>query len=117
MKDKYIFVYGLLKRGNSLNEMLKKNGRFIGVGTLKGFKLYSCGTFPAILKGSGLIHGEIYKVYNNRFNNFITHLDTIETGYKRELREVHLKNKTLNCWVYVFEYLPIGWELLENGKY
>ena len=59
-----VFVYGTLLRGEK-NSALLATAEFVGEArTTKGFRLYSCGAFPAMVHyvGGGRVVGEVWRV-------------------------------------------------------
>jgi gamma-glutamylcyclotransferase (GGCT)/AIG2-like uncharacterized protein YtfP len=75
-----LFVYGTLKRGYGLNRYLKTSD-FLGVEVVEGFTLYSNGGFPYMVKGDGVVYGEVYEVSDKDVMDI---LDVIEGAYRRE---------------------------------
>ncbi len=110
---KKIFVYGTLKKGYGLNQHLGKDN-FICEGRLKGFDMYGNKHYPAIVKGNNTINGEIYKVSQE----ILQILDSIEVNFDREVYEVTgTKGKKHLCYVYVLNYIPMGWEYIKEGEW
>ena len=66
-----IFVYGLLRKGQSMAHILS-DANYVGDAELDGFDLYHLGSYPGAVEGDGRIKGEIYEV------NDLTSLDEAE---------------------------------------
>lgn len=56
-----LFVYGTLKRGYRNHQLLEKSS-YMGKGTISGYDLYDLGSFPAIIRGTGEVYGELYEI-------------------------------------------------------
>src|SRR5258708_35246126 len=59
----YLFVYGTLKKGESLHDLLE-GAIYLGDDTVKG-KLYTNGSYPYMFKGNKNVPGEVYEVTPN----------------------------------------------------
>lgn len=104
-----IFVYGILRD--------RLEGNYVGEGTLQGYDMYDMGAFPAIVPGSGVIYGQLWKVQDDE----LAICDSIEghpTFYKRtkvniedNFGEVHLAQ------VYVFQNSVNDCERVRHGMY
>jgi gamma-glutamylcyclotransferase (GGCT)/AIG2-like uncharacterized protein YtfP len=58
---KLIFVYGTLKKDRS-NHRVMGDSKLLGEAKVNGFKMYSHGEFPALVRGGMEISGEVYEV-------------------------------------------------------
>lgn len=114
--NRHLFVYGLLKKGFNLNSNLK-GFNYLGVGKLKDYDMFSCGYFPAIIEGVGVVVGEVYSCRTNDFNKLIKSVDIIESGYKRITQKVKVNDELIDCEVYIFNYKPIGWKFIDSGVF
>jgi len=95
-----LFVYGTLKRGESLHYLLAK-ARFLGEGTVRGFALYDLGEYPAVRPASAeaCVRGEVYEVNPGLFEI----LDRVEDEYERREVPVTLtEGRTLTAWIYIY---------------
>src|SRR3990172_1166524 len=96
-KNYPLFVYGTLKKGFALHGALE-DAPFLGDAEVKGFKMYSLGGFPGVVRDekAGTIKGEIYEVTPR----LLRRLDYIEGAYRRDLYPT-----TTGKWVglYVFK--------------
>lgn len=93
--EKTIIIYGSLRKGfyNHARKMTR-GCRFIGSCKLKGWKLYSLGSYPAINPSptkKDIVVAEVYKVPEEVF----TEIDYMEksAGYKSKKEEVIVNNK------------------------
>lgn len=101
---KRLFVYGTLMKGFGLNDILKSmNAKFISKGIIEGFELYA-NFIPYLIRGEGIVKGEVYELNNNDFNANINHLDIIEGGYKRTLIKVKMDDKIIEAYAYIFKH-------------
>jgi gamma-glutamylcyclotransferase (GGCT)/AIG2-like uncharacterized protein YtfP len=99
-ENKRIFVYGTLRKGEGLNPYLD-NFKFLGAGKLKGYDMYSNGSYPMIVKGEGEVVGELYEI--NGGANEIECLDRIECAYDRTKVKIKIRNETISAETYVFK--------------
>ncbi len=103
----YLFVYGTLKKGKARHEILEEhNAEFVDYAILEGYDMYDTGYYPAIaiVKGKGIIHGEVYLVSDE----LIEILDAIEgTNYNlfnRKVVPVTLVTKKIKLYVFVYVF-------------
>lgn len=75
-KNNLIFVYGTLKSGHCRHYLLR-DSKFKGEYVAWGYKLLDAGEFPVMIKGDGVVYGELYEVDED----VMEVLDYIETGY------------------------------------
>lgn len=81
---KFVFVYGTLKRGGPLNQVLSRVGAsFMKGAKVEGYTLWSVdGVFPAMLpEKDGVVKGEIWAVPDSAMDL----LDRIEISYDRKV--------------------------------
>jgi len=97
METRKLFVYGTLKKGFRLSSMLD-SAKFIGVDTLKGFDIFSNGSFPMIVKGNDTVKGEVYEVPIHLFIN----LDFVESAYDRTTVETE-NGLIVDAYVYRYD--------------
>lgn len=102
-----IFVYGTLRRpvGGSPGDT-KFHSRIshsiitAQAATLDGAILYDLGTFPGVLRGAGVVVGEVFEIDDHA----LSEADVIEghpSFYERNLETVTMSNgSVLDAWVY-----------------
>ena len=103
MKPIKLLVYGTLKKGYALNGYLTDSKR-LGVGTLKGYEMYSNNYYPMIIKSSdanACITGEVYEITNEET---LKALDLVEGQYIRTKVEVELDDEIVEVEIYVYSY-------------
>ena len=61
MNNTYVFVYGTLMK-NYRNHGYLETSTYIGDGSIEGYEIYDLGRYPGIIKGSGIVFGEVYQV-------------------------------------------------------
>ena len=113
--NKLLFVYGLLRNGQSLHRPpLFRNGcyRFKGVHKIKGFDMFTNGGYPMIKRGNGTITGEVYMVDDD-----MTNLDRIECAYDRETITIDLDGKAVEVEIYIYKYSTVGLTKVEGGDF
>lgn len=59
--NKLIAVYGSLRKEFHNNHVMG-NSKLLGIDRITGFKMYSLGSYPAIIKGKGDISIEVFEV-------------------------------------------------------
>ncbi|MEM1600103.1 MAG: gamma-glutamylcyclotransferase [Sulfolobaceae archaeon] len=84
----YIFVYGSLRYGFELHHIIAKS-RFVGLGYIEGYEMYDLGNYPGVIKGDGIVWGEVYEIDDN----LIKFLDEVE-DYKGSPDDLYIRNKT-----------------------
>jgi gamma-glutamylcyclotransferase (GGCT)/AIG2-like uncharacterized protein YtfP len=100
-----VFVYGTLRKGFGNHRLLENPGvRYLGKDYLTGFRMVSCGGFPAIFPvgpvqsdSDDIIMGELYEVDDDTMYN-LDRLEGVPFHYQR------VKATTVNgtdAWVYV----------------
>jgi len=117
----YVFVYGTLKHGHGLNQVLIQGGaKFLGGGYIDGIRLYSWGICPAAFPGSpdDRAWGEIYEVDAA----LLGVLDRIEASYEREQRTAVIMEGSVNlspvtAWIYVGVIAPVGGAWIKDGVF
>lgn len=84
----YIFVYGSLRYGFELHHLIAKS-RFVGLGYIEGYEMYNLGNYPGIVKGDGIVWGEVYEIDDN----LIKFLDEVE-DFKGSPDDLYVREKT-----------------------
>ncbi len=110
-----VFVYGTLKKGFKLHHHLE-NAKFLGEGFIWGYDLYNVGWYPAAIKGTGKIFGELYEMDDETLKL----LDQVEDEgflYKRIEDEVFLKDKKIKAFVYIYLHDTRNLEKIESGVF
>jgi gamma-glutamylcyclotransferase (GGCT)/AIG2-like uncharacterized protein YtfP len=104
MNNNKVFVYGTLKKGNSvrgLNMFRDRGVEYVSdaVTTEAEFSLYDLGAFPAVTSsGNNRISGEVWEVDENMMKV----LDDIE-GYPEFYNRMEIKTTQGKAWMY---YIP-----------
>lgn len=108
-KEKIILaVYGSLRKGcHNHNLCFKDDVGFIANATIKGFELYSLGSYPAIIQGKGDVKVELYDVTDNlKFPQ--TEQMELRAGYIRILTTAYpdddYSSKPIQAYVYIIDY-------------
>ena len=96
-----LFVYGTLMRGE-FNHHYLSNSHYVDSATIKGYDMYSLGSFPAITMGDNLIIGELYEVSQEDMQ-LIDELEGEGHFYYKKCETVTVRDgKTSFAFVYVF---------------
>ena len=105
-----LFVYGTLKEGHRLHTYLNR-GKFVGLGRLDNFTLYTNGSYPMCVKSkkNEYVLGEVYQFGFWEWLLSFPIIDMIEGSYKRETHNVTLLNGgNSKVEVYVWEHTTRG---------
>jgi gamma-glutamylcyclotransferase (GGCT)/AIG2-like uncharacterized protein YtfP len=126
-KSPYLFVYGtLLNNTNEFAVYLKNNSTFYKKAKFRG-KLYDIGQYPGAIfqpDNDGFVYGSIFVMKDA--DDTLKILDDYEGyGYDhpqpnefvRELIEVETDDKSVECWVYLYNWPVEGLSLIVSGKY
>ena len=104
MKER-VFVYGLLRAGQSLNHILEGLPR-TGPHTLEGYVLYDLEVYPGAIPGPGKLVGELCELPHEAVLAALDEAEGIHGDpplYRREKVEVDGKP----AWLYVYDR-PVG---------
>ncbi|AGE72215.1 hypothetical protein SacN8_11355 [Sulfolobus acidocaldarius N8] len=119
----YIFVYGSLRFGFELNHFLK-NSRFVGLGLVEGYKMYDLGSYPGVVRGDSVVHGEVYEI-NDELLNVLDEVEDYRGSpddlYIREKVRVYFDDKRKyyldNVYIYVYNQDITGRDVIVDGDY
>ena len=107
MVDKF-FVYGTLKVGGYYASLFNEFRVSSKPAKLFGYRMFEIGPYPGIVKGDGIVYGEVHE-YSNK-TQVLREMDLIE-GYRgdgldlfvrRETIVVYENGKTEAVFIYVF---------------
>jgi gamma-glutamylcyclotransferase (GGCT)/AIG2-like uncharacterized protein YtfP len=123
----YLFVYGtLLDSDNAYGRHLLDNSTPWGEAKFKG-KLYDVGEYPGAIYqpgGDSYVYGKIYLL--NKPGIILKVLDEYEgfgdsevqpNLFIRGLIEVETEDKTIDCWVYLYNLPVEGFRQILSGDY
>ena len=98
-----ILVYGSLRKDHYNNAIIKR-GRLIGTTKMRGWDMYSFGSFPAIVKGEGEVVVEAWEVPEDEFNA----IDNMElgAGYLRGIATVSVEGEELEGFFWYYAHAP-----------
>ena len=107
-----IVVYGLLRRGERMFELLG-DAPFLGSVRVPGYDLHDLGRYPAALPGEGGITGEVYEVED------LDLLDDAEgVHFDPPLyRRVRVEALGAPAWLYVYARDPKGAPRIASGDW
>ena len=111
-----IIVYGSLRKGLG-NHLYLTNSDYIGTATLKGYKMYSLGWYPAIVptRYADEIEVECYTLSLHTFRQI--HAMETGAGYKIKEERVILENgEPFDGYVYYFKIKPNN-HVVKGGKW
>ena len=116
-----LFTYGTLMR-NCGNHHIIKGAKFISEATVKGFKMYSMGSFPFCMQAeeTDIVKGEVFEIDEDLFRG----CDRLE-GYPRFYNRVNVTTEEGHeVWIYFIdsssrdnEHYPAGYPLVESGDW
>jgi gamma-glutamylcyclotransferase (GGCT)/AIG2-like uncharacterized protein YtfP len=111
-----IFVYGTLMKGQSNHNRFLANATYLGEGELDNYRIFDLGYFPGIVKGDGVVYGELYEVSDSELDD-IDRLEGEGSLYLKTPVAVHISgDKTVLSDVYVYNRDVAGCEEVK-GKY
>lgn len=111
-----LFVYGSLRKGCE-NHHLMDGAQLVGTGTIAA-SFYVNGRLSMVHDGSGTVHGEVYRLVDQR------HLETLDTlerhpvCYARRVVQVMLEDGSIvDAWCYFKSERDPEARLVEHGDY
>ncbi|NON61172.1 gamma-glutamylcyclotransferase [Acidianus sp. RZ1] len=119
----YIFVYGSLRYGYELHHLLKDK-RLVGLGFIEGYKMLDLGNYPGIVRGDGIVWGEVYDIDEQ----LLMLLDEVE-DYRGKPDDLYVREKTTvffdqkrrfyldNVYMYKYNQYNAGFKEIESGDY
>jgi len=100
--NKYVFVYGTLKKNKGANHFLS-NAKFLGEGVIQGYEMYIVSYFPGIVKGNGKVRGEVYEV-DEEILEMLDEYEGVPYLYERIKETVKLDNgKEIEAYLYLYK--------------
>ncbi len=106
--EKYIFIYGSLKKGFDNHDILKDAKYVSKAETIRSFAMFeeTSGNYPYLLKeknkGYSKIKGELYKVYRKDILKDIDYFEGAPDYYKRERIKIKTRKKVKIAETYFF---------------
>ncbi len=91
----YVFVYGSLRYGFELHHLIAKS-RYVGLGFVEGYIMYNLGGYPGVVKGDGIVWGEVYEVNSETLRKLdeVEDFEGLEDDlYVRERTRVYFDQK------------------------
>ena len=114
-KNRQVFVYGTLMKGES-NHYFLKNSAYINGATVDGYEMYNVGYYPAIIPGKGKIIGELYEVSIDDMPS----IDMLEGEGSLYIRKCELikeiSSKKTVAYIYEFNQDVGGLERINSWK-
>ncbi len=127
MNDR-LFVYGTLMSGlvTPIATYLKENSVFLGEALLEGV-LYDIGNYPGLLPkeaSNSWVRGHVFQLFNakemwpivDRYEGIGPEFPT-PMEYIRVEVPILLKEETINCWVYQYNYSIEKFPIIRSGNY
>lgn len=106
-KKNLFFIYGSARRGMYNHDFLEDSVKFKGYAVLEGFKLYSLGSYPAVLKSNSsrdVVVGEIYQFVDEHKLDIFDEMEIV-AGYKRIYTKVKDEDgNEIDIVLYEFAY-------------
>ena len=110
-KNSLVFVYGTLRQGE-VNHYFLETARFLGGHTTQAhYKMFSLGTYPAVVSGGpDSIVGEVYQVDGRT----MCQLDGLE-GYPHAYTRRLLPTPWGRAWIYLYREPVTGRKRIPGG--
>lgn len=99
MKYQLVAVYGSLKRGYH-NHIYLSESELIATDRIGGFDMFSLGSYPMVVEGTGEIDVEVYKVSPDTFAR-LDRLEGYPDFYDRTKVSVKVNNQERQAWLYI----------------
>jgi gamma-glutamylcyclotransferase (GGCT)/AIG2-like uncharacterized protein YtfP len=126
MEPNKLFVYGILKRGYSL-DLSKLGGKFLGEAVLQPANLYKIGQGVGMLiEKEGKVYGEVFEITDPKVWRWLDHIEGHPYTYMRQQVQVLMEPvgatgvvgvEEHECWTYVHQLPEYLGELIDSGKY
>ena len=109
-----LFVYGTLKKGFMFNFYMR-GCVYLGEAKVEGYELFKHRKFPFIIKGNGVVYGEVYAVddYNLKL---IDCVEGVPYLFRRHKAKATMLNSDDNIVVPVFLYVLSDRSLIKESK-
>ncbi len=112
----YLFVYGSLKKGKKLHYLISELN-FIGRGILRGFDMYLVSWYPAVVKGSGKVFGEIYEI-NEEVLKILDKVEDEGKLYNRTVVNIETEwGELLPAYIYIYNGSIENLEKIPSGNF
>lgn len=113
----YVAVYGSLRKGLHNHGVMGDEREFCGIGKVKGFGMYSLGSYPALTRiGEHTdVVVELYKVNEPTMVN-LDHLEGYPSYYTRKLCPIDVRGEEVEAWVYYIDE-PITEGFIPDGDW
>ena len=118
-KTNKLFVYGILKKGFSL-DLSREGAKFIGEAILQPANIYSIGAgVGLLLEEEGKVHGEVFEIPNERMWKWLDQIEGHPHLYQRQIVWPVLthSNDEVEAYVYVYQRPEYLGRLIESGNY
>ena len=127
--SQHIFIYGTLRPGLAPDEIAcaVEKLRIVGEGSVRGV-LYDLGEYPGAVVSAAAhsrIHGMVFELPEDadvlreldRYEGFNPEA-VAESLFVREEQMVELLDgHALSCWIYVYNFEPVGARIIPEGRY
>lgn len=104
--ESLVFVYGTLLKGRSNYEHFLAPANPVMRGEIEGFEMYDLGSFPGVVRGTGNVKGEVYRVTKEQLER-IDRLEGEGSLYKKEavpVRGNFQEDKDVTAYVYLYNH-------------
>ncbi|MDH3591333.1 MAG: gamma-glutamylcyclotransferase [Planctomycetota bacterium] len=110
-----LFVYGLLRRGDEMASLLD-GAQSLGPATVDGFDLYDAGPYPAAVRGTGTLVGELYELPGP---GALASLDAAEGLFRTPplYRRESVPASGRLAWLYVYNGDVSAFRRIESGDW
>ena len=107
-KKHAVFVYGTLRRGEESHYLLENAECLASNAWTNGILYDTCEGYPAMYRGEGKVHGELYIVSEQQFvtldamEGFNSELPEAENEYIRVKQDVYTEQGIISAYMYIY---------------
>ena len=125
----FLIVYGTLRPpfDNAFAQYLRQRGRCVGEGVFAG-QVFDMGSYPGAIyleTSDSLVYGTVFEISHQKAA-ILTYLDYYEgvgegfdqpTEFIRSIVPVHITDKLIDCWIYLYNLSTLDKPQIESGDY
>ena len=78
--------------------------------------MYLVSWYPAVVKGDGIVYGEVYKI-DERTLKIIDRVEDEGSLYVREIENVETEKGIIPCYIYIYRGKVEGLKEIKSGRF